>query len=105
MRTFVNDNTGSRLARRGRLLVIGRRIGAVGQTQTVDYSNRSGQSGHLTLRRDFGCVLSWLRKRVTVLNSRMTHGRECCARPSGSAQPSIRYLNSSADESTVVEMK
>ena len=37
-----------------------------------------------------------------MLNSRMTHDRECRVWPSGSAPPPIRYLNSSADESTSV---
>jgi hypothetical protein len=39
------------------------------------------------------CVLSCLRKRVTMQNSRMTHGRECRGVwPSASAQPSIRLF-------------
>ena len=50
----------------------------------------------------YSCVLSCLRKRVTMLNSRMTHDREYRVWPSGSPQPLIRYLNSSAEESTSV---
>ena len=49
------------------------------------------------------CVLSCPQKRVTALNSRMTHGRDGRALPSGSAPPPVRYLNSSADESTALE--
>ena len=47
-------------------------------------------------------VLPWLRKRVTTLNSRMTYDREPRVWLSGSATPQIRYLNSSAEESTSV---
>lgn len=46
------------------------------------------------------CVLSWLRKCVTTLNGKMPLDRECPVWPSGSAPPPIRYLNSSAEEST-----
>lgn len=50
----------------------------------------------------YSLLLSCLRKRVATPKSRMTHGRECRGVwPSGSAQAPIRYLNNSAEESTI----